>query len=743
MERENKQSKVANETSDCTSIIDELDKLDENSKFWKTPSAQRTMQGGVISSVLEMLSSVFYSIYIIIIARGSVSDSELLAVIGTMLIMLRYFAYLGFTAAGSKYLSEYLARDKKVARYYAKAACKYNFYVTGFPIIAFTIWLYFTQPKNEVEQIAYFTLIITIIADRLRSNTSIYIVGYKRQDLAAYAYWIPDMFMYVCAIITYLLFGVVGPLLSFMVFEVIMLFTSIWAMKKCSDFPLSDMFAWGESYGLFWKLFKFNFLFSLANLAFALLTSTLLITGGKLLGVLTASEISALYMLTSLINPLFNFFNMVGPIMQGVSEAFALKNKKLMENYTLISLKFPLFLLVAYIAFTILFGREIISFFYGSRWIMLGLAILIVLLPGYLFGAFASRFDNIIAGVNRPQAVIIPWLSALVIAIFALAFARNLPELYLIDYYIGNDPMNYGISLRFIFIIGLSSLAMVVFGIIILIICFKILGVKIPKDFLWKPALVAAILMVFFYFLIQIGVVNIFINTFGTDTGGIVYILVMAILGLFLYATLSILFDSVTIEDARFWAKIIQRMGPLSFIYPLFKPYAKWLFKHQIQAIKSKPFEWITSYDKETIIKDALFKISILPGKKISASNQDIRTKASETLDFKIQVKDSKITLFDIVIYAKIDFKIVKAQMKSIKRIDAIDCFEIEYSLTLDPTLSIGYHELSIVFEAFESPNLRSKKRDDEIQPLAGFDAFTDTRFLWYHDQEFKLTLEG
>ena len=746
MDLENNKLSKNCDSENSISIIDELDKLDENAKFWKTPSAQRTMQGGVISSALEMFSSVFYSIYIIIIARGDVSDSELLAVIGTMLIMLRYFAYLGFTAAGSKYLSEYLARDKKIARYYAKAACKYNFYVTGFPIIAFTSWLYYTQPKNELEQIAYFTLIITIIADRLRSNTSIYIVGYKRQDLAAYAYWIPDMFMYVSAIITYILFGVVGPLLSFMVFEVIMLFTSIWAMKKCSDFPLSDMFAWGEDYGLFWKLFKFNFLFSLANLAFALLTSTLLISGGKLFGVLTASEISALYMLTSLINPLFNFFNMVGPIMQGVSEAFALKNKKLMANYTLISLKFPLFLLVAYIAFMILFGKEIITFFYGERWVLLGLSILIVLLPGYLFGAFASRFDNIIAGVNRPQSVIIPWLSALIIAMFSLIFARTLPEIYVIDYFISGDPMNYGITIRFVFTVGLTSLGMVVFGIVILRICFKILGVEIPRDLIWKPALVAGILMAFFYFLIRIGILKLFIKGFGEDVGGVVYILVMAVLGIFLYVTLSVLFDAVTIEDARFWGRIISRMGPISFVYPLFKPYILFLLNHQIRTFKREPVAWITSYDKETILADALFKVSIEPEiNNESLLNQkvaDISIKRDEPLQFLIQISDLKIDLFDIVIYTKIDFKLLKNSVKFIEKIDVVNNFQDHYVTSLDPELFKGYHEISIVFEAFESRNEKLSRNKEEIKPLSGFRAFMDTRFLWYHDQEFKIFIE-
>jgi len=729
------------------SIIDELDKLDENSRFWKTPTTQRSVQGGVIDSILEIFNSIFYSIYVIIIARGLTSDAALLAIIGTLIIMLQFFAYLGFTAAGSKYLSEYLAKDKNIARIYAKAACKYNFLLTGIPLIAFAIFLYLTQPENEIERIAYLSLVITIIADRLRSNTSIYILGYKRQDLAACSFWIPDTIMYVFSIITYLIFGVIGPLISFSVFQIIMLITSLIAMKKCSDFPFSDMFAWFEHYGLFFKLFKFNFLYSLANLAFALLTSTLLISGGDMLNVLTASEIAALYMLTSLINPLFNFFNIVGPMMQGAAEAYALKNKKLLKNYILISLKFPLFLLIAYIAFIILFGKEIIAFFYGERWILLGMTILIILLPGYLFGAFASRFDNIIAGVNRPQTVIIPWMSALFIAIISLYIAKFLPDIHLIDYFVSGDPENYGISIRFLFTTCLTSSAMVIFGLIIMKICLKILDVKIPSDYLGKPIFLAIILMLFFYILNYLGASKIWINVFGKEIGGILYVLVMAVIGIFLYVSLSIIFDAMNIEDARFWAQIIKRLGPFSFIYSIIKPYAKFLYKHQVKVFKTEQIEWITSYDKETLLKDALFQIEIIlipkPHYNYNKSYKKINIPRDLDLFFNIKFKNLKVNLYNLSFYAQIDNKIIKSSIFTLNElINNNKDFELEFNFKIPNNINSGNHELNIVIEAFEIPRFsktKNKIKEPKNYILSGFKAYVDTRFQWIHEEEYKL----
>ena len=89
---------------------------------------------------------------------------------------------------------------------------------------------------------------------------------------------------------------------------------------------------WGKNYGLFRKLFSFNILYAIANLAFALLTSTLLITGGQMLGVLTNQEIVALYTVSTFSNLLVNLFEIVQPIMGSISEAHSLKNMKLVRK---------------------------------------------------------------------------------------------------------------------------------------------------------------------------------------------------------------------------------------------------------------------------------------------------------------------------------------------------------------------------------------------------------------------------
>ena len=251
---------------------------------------------------------------------------------------------------------------------------------------------------------------------------------------------------------------------------------------------------------------------------------------------------------------------------------------------------------------------------------------------------------------------------------------------------------------------------------------------------------------------------NLFTAVFGEEIGDAAYIIIMALIGIFIYVTLSMLFDALTIEDARFWGKLIQRMGPLSFIYKVFKPYAKFMLNHQISWFKREPTKWITDYDKETILKDALFDVSIIPtfssqhAKGIGESQEsehlldgitDIRYSSENQPAFTLKVSRPQIDLYDIVIFARIDYKIVESSIIGVEKINQGEDTTFDLQFSFDPKIKSGPHDLSIVFQAFESAkDAKKKKKDTPPKPLSGFAAFVDTRFLWYHDQEYKIMLE-
>ncbi len=598
------------------SILDELEDIkDENEKFWKTPSSSRMVRGGTLMLTFDIVSSIFFTIYIMQIARAPTRDSALLAIIDTLGLMLRFFAYLGFTGAGAKFMSEYMTRDKKIARIYAKSAAKYNMWATGFPLIITAFILLLTRPETETEFIAYLSLFILIVFDRLTSNITIYILGSQRYDLYAYAYFVPYCAMYISAVITYPLVGVKGPLLSFAIARIFMFISMSFMMGKACDFPYKDLWDWGKDYGLFWKLFKFNFLYSLANLAFSLLTTTLLISGGDWLGILTDQEITALYTISTFSNILMNLFGIVGSIMVNVSEASAVKNKRLVKNYVMIALKFPILMSIAVLTFFILLGPEMISIFQGSRWITIGMLIMSCLMPAYCFGSFASKYDNILAGVGRPETVILPWFVGLFIALIGLFTAKFIPEGYLVDDFIEyqGEILNYGISYKFLYTIIITSLGLLIAGVWVVKICLKVLDVKIPLHFIWKPLitalLCAGILQIFMEF---IPIRATFDAWFNPEVGGIVFTVVVVLIGVFLFVTIGLLIDMMNKEDGLFWKSIVEGMGPAkTLLKPIFW-YCKILLDHQFSFFKREPTKWVLKTDKETIEANKQFCVDIV-----------------------------------------------------------------------------------------------------------------------------------
>ena len=109
--------------------------------------------------------------------------------------------------------------------------------------IAFILLL--VRPTNDIERLAYWCLFIYVIFDQLYSCVSIYLLGYQRYDLYTYSYFIPYIFQYIGSIITFLLFGVAGPLICFAVCGGLRYILGLIVLRKCSEFPLSDLFSLG------------------------------------------------------------------------------------------------------------------------------------------------------------------------------------------------------------------------------------------------------------------------------------------------------------------------------------------------------------------------------------------------------------------------------------------------------------------------------------------------------------------
>ncbi|MHA1340483.1 MAG: hypothetical protein ACTSRZ_09670 [Promethearchaeota archaeon] len=790
-------------------ILDDLEaETDEKEKFWKTPSSQRIVQGGSIMTLLDIIGSLGFTIYLMMLTQSeAIGDYEkdIIAVVDTLTLLLKYFAVLGFTGAGAKMMSEYLVRDKDQARLFGAAASKYNFLMTGVPLIAYSIYLALTKPTPgvPVELFAYICLVIMTIIDRLRSNINIYILAYKRYDLYAYAYYIPWGLQYIFAIFLMNSLGVYGVLGTFTVGNIVSFILVIIMFKKCSDFPLSDLFKWKKRYHLFKEMFSFNFLYALANLIFALVTTTLLISFGRGFNILNEREGIALYSITTLTNILINVFEIVVPIMVSISEAHSLKNPKLIKNYTMLCVKFPILVSVAVFMFYVVFGADVIESFFGARYIAMGVLILLCSVPSYIAGAFASRYDNIIAGIGRPEVVIIPWIltflwsiSGLFIAYFIAAdlYIYNFMQYVLIDHV--NKIygwVNYGISARFAVSLGISSISLIIGGIWITKICLKVLGVKIPRGFLLKPLIAAVASAAILIPLVKLIPLKIWIESIaGSFLGGYIYIMLTALLGIIIYGIFAVIFDVLNEEDGRFWKKTIESFGPLfaklggwAFIF------GKKLLKLRIKKFVSEPIHWITKTDKEELIKDQLFKTKIIPvdaiierinkskmqennlfekenndlnqnkSKSISSRvslEPDTKTnnfedseitaiavKDGDNLKFKIEISDLKRDLHEWIVYARLGFKKIDSSFKFIGDIKENESKFLEISVPIKSRSSSISPRKTKILEHLEIIIECYEKPHKDITPIKlykkGFWTFFDYTIRWIDNQEFAVLI--
>jgi len=677
-------------------------KKESLSTVMKTTSTKRVVTGGVIYTVVDILGSIFFTIYTIAVGRISENEAAILTVVSTFQYMLKIFALLGFTGAGAKFIAEYLERDKKEARKYGISACKYNFLIFGLPIIGVAVLLFSSKANATAngESTAFLVLIFLVAIDRLKNSADTYLLAYQRYDLYAIAWGVPYGAMYLAAFGLMQVPGlvVVGPLLAWTIGELVNFIWAMYYVKKISDFPVRDLFAWRHEFKLFRKMFSFNFLYSLANLCFSLLTTTLLITLGDSLGILTNREIQALGVVSTFTNILINVFGIVAGIQPAIVQAFALKNKKLMENYFLASVKFPIMMSVAVITFFLIFGEEVITAFYTIKLVVIGLVILAFLIPSYTFGSFASRYDNILAGIGRPETAIIPWFIGIGIAITGIVCTKNFVPLnvYIIPDTIGPGGVTiFGVTLSFLVSLGSTAIGLMVPGIWITWISFKVQNVKVPKAYLTKPvsaAIVAAIVFIMIKMFLPLR--QIIEDLLTADVGGIVYTIIMIFSGVFLYLTLLVFFGGFTRQDGRFWRSVVGTIPVArALLIPIFA-WGKFCLNRVPSRFRAEEYTWIMSTKKSDMEKDMEFTIS-----DDFEQRYHNKIENGSPVEFVVKLNGIKTPFYHVIICPKVDMKRIENGIVYAEKIEADTEFGIKFDLPRE--ISPGHHELYLDVEMY------------------------------------------
>ncbi|MHA1683064.1 MAG: hypothetical protein ACTSUE_19150 [Promethearchaeota archaeon] len=720
-------------------------KKDSLSKVMNTASTKRVVTGGFILTTVDILGSVFFMMYTIAVSGLSPEVGGILTVVVSFQAMLKYFAMLGFTGAGAKFISEYLERDKEEARKYGISAAKYNFLVVGLPIVTFSVILYFFKRMegDPLTNQAFLVLIFLMLVDRLRSCSDLYLLAYQRYDLYAIAWGIPYGAMYIGAIFLMKL-GPLGPLLAWLIGYLAMFLLSMTCVSKISDFPVRDMFSWHKDYGLFKKMFSFNFLYSLANLCFAMLTTTMFIAAGDSLGILTPQDVQALGVISTFSNILINVFGIVAGIQPAVSQAFALKNRKMVKNYFLTTVKFPLMMTIAVTTFFIIFGQEMIEIFYNTRgdgrYSVIGIFIMVTLIPSYSIGAYASRWDNILAGIGRPETAVIPWFVGMVVAILGIILTwLYVPQgLYLLNNEITINIegvptlVNYGITAQFTS--GMVSMVagLVIPGVWIMKITVKVLEINIPRRFLTGPlgaAVLTSIILVPIKMFIPFK--TFLENVFSSQVGGIVYTLIMIIGGVLIYLTILILLGGFTKEDGRFWMSVVGTIAIVKFfLFPVFL-WGKFWLKRVPRRFQTDEIVWITTTNPEQMAKEMEFII-----------DDDFDENCGDSLDmgsdisFSIFLREIKQPFYNVIVTIKIDQEPV--QDAEVYLDEITQDTKVNLKCRIPKEISSGHHELYINVEMYIS---KQEGLTFEKMKKSRFRNYFDFRFKWWDEKIKYITI--
>ncbi len=335
--------------------------------------------------------------------------------------------------------------------------------------------------------------------------------------------------------------------------------------------------------------------------------------------------------------------------------------------------------------FFILYAQEMITIFFSQRYIVIGLAIMVFLMPSYAFGSFASRYDNILAGVGRPETAIIPWFIGMGVALlgFLLTWLFVPDGQFLYSYpvsiYIDGVPtvVDYGITSSFLACLASMAVGLTIPGVWIVWISIKVLNVRIPSEYIVRPIVSAFITGITFY-LIKIFVpFKEFLDVaLSEDIGGIVFTVIMVISGVFVFLTLGTIIGAFTREDGRFWRSVVGTIPVArSFLSPVFK-WGRYLVEHVPARFKTEDYPWITSTRREEMLKDAEFTIDDdfatrypdgrLP-MKLSTGPEILQVDVALNLNFS----GIKAPFYGVVITPKIDMHVLNDSIKTVPVIDA------------------------------------------------------------------------
>lgn len=697
----------------------------EEQTVWQKPSTERLVTGGAWWSIFDFVGSTMALLMSITLSNLGEFQRALFVDVNAYQLFFRSFAALGFVGAGGKFIAEYIGRgDMKAAKESASAASKYNFLFTGLPTVMFAVILMFRfDPVTQSDQFGcYLLLVIYILFDRLRSCVDIFNIGFQRYDIFSLTYMTTHIWGNLLAFVL-IRYGAFWGFFGFAITSILSFPLSLLGFKKVAkdaglDWGVSTVFDWGnKGIALFKKLFKFNILFAIANVIFSLMISSLFITLGEMLGHMSYDERTAYGLIVNFASLYYGIFGLVAPVTNAISEAYGMRNPKLVKNYFLCVVKFPLLMAIAVTGGFIYFGSDLISVFYGSEWVGMGMFMFIFLFPGYALGSFASKYDNMLAGIGRPDVPIIPWFIGFSIAVGGIFLSSVLPQ----DLYMFSGMLS-DVSIRFAFSIVSLSLGLFIAGFWIIRNTLKVFNLKLPKNYVLKP-LFSIGLSIIIYFVMDLllnfqdWLISILSNVLDPFLAEGINLVLKIVIILLFFIIFLIISGGLSLNDARFLKSVIKNIPGGIAVITIGSPIFKGILKLKIG--ESDKTQWLGTQNIGGVSDLQLFKVDLELSDNVSV----------------MKIHDVESDLFDTVAYVKLNDVLIEKSIRINRHIPEDESVKIRYELNDLIGKDETHNKVQFFFDAYDrySTDLPAKNlinRKIRIKDL-------DYRMRWNFEQTF------
>jgi len=399
------------------------------SVFKEGPSITKVVTGGGLTYILSMLGGTFAWIFGIIFTRSDIGLGQQafgIFITGQAIIVLIGCFSWGINQSIQKYVSEYLVSDKNKAELYARnGAIGIIIFATCTCIFCITLGISLLK-VNYIMALLLFFIGPTILLASFRDGMVGNIAAVQRFDNIAIINSMSTLGLFLLGIPLILFvikpqpaeeFVQLAPLtiLGLSCNYIIQIAISWYFSRKCLPFELKKLYRGSKDRHIMWKIVKYGFYCAIPTL---IISGTVLWIPALLMSIMLGTTTPGLYgVIMGYAMVILTISFMGWPMISAVSEAHAMDNRQLIDDYIRNNFKSSFHLIALLLTIYIGLARPILAVIHGPEYTV-GQLPFIILSIGVSLLALEFICCTVIIGVGEGKKASFMVIATVLIEIF-------------------------------------------------------------------------------------------------------------------------------------------------------------------------------------------------------------------------------------------------------------------------------------------------------------------------------------